>query len=101
MTEIAARSWAARLRALTPARVGLGRAGVSQQTHEQLEFQRAHALARDAVHARLEVAALMETLRGITGDEVVCGCTLWLRIGRRICKGRTWDADWMNAAVRF
>jgi ethanolamine ammonia-lyase small subunit len=71
MTEIAARSWVARLRALTPARVGLGRTGVSQRTREQLDFQRAHALARDAVHAQLEAAALMETLRGISGGEVV------------------------------
>lgn len=47
-----------RLRALTPARVGLGRTGVSQQTRDLLAFQKAHALARDAVHARLNAAAL-------------------------------------------
>jgi ethanolamine ammonia-lyase small subunit len=63
--------WAARLRALTPARVGLGRTGVSQRTGDRLEFQRAHALARDAVHARLEAAALAETLRGLFGGEVL------------------------------
>ena len=45
---------AARLRALTPARVALGRTGVSLQTRDLLDFQRCHALARDAVHARLE-----------------------------------------------
>jgi ethanolamine ammonia-lyase small subunit len=49
---------ASRLRALTPARVGLGRTGVSQQTRDLLEFQCAHAQARDAVHARLDSAAL-------------------------------------------
>jgi ethanolamine ammonia-lyase small subunit len=49
---------AARLRALTPARVGLARAGVSQQTRDVLSFQACHALARDAVHARFEAAAL-------------------------------------------
>lgn len=57
---------AARLRALTPARVGLGRTGVSQPTRDQLDFQRCHALARDAVHARLETATLAaEIERGI------------------------------------
>lgn len=71
MTDLAANSWATRLRALTPARVGLGRTGVSQRVREQLEFQRAHALARDAVHARLEAGTLAEALREISGSEVV------------------------------
>jgi ethanolamine ammonia-lyase small subunit len=61
----------ARLRALTPARVALGRTGVSLQTAEQLDFQRAHAQARDAVHARLEVSSLAVTLAAITGQEVL------------------------------
>jgi len=71
VTKLAANSWAARLRALTPARVGLGNTGVSQPLRSQLEFQRAHALARDAVHARLEAGALAETLRAISGGEVL------------------------------
>jgi ethanolamine ammonia-lyase small subunit len=57
---------------LTPARVALGRTGVSQPLRSQLEFQRAHALARDAVHARLEAGALAKTLREIakSGDVI-------------------------------
>ena len=57
---------AAGLRALTPARVALRRAGVSLATCELLDFQRCHALARDAVHARLEGAALAAELSEIT-----------------------------------
>ncbi len=67
MKAIAPGSPAARLRTLTPARVGLGRTGVSQQTRDLLEFQCAHARARDAVHARLEAAALAAVLSEITG----------------------------------
>ena len=62
---------AARLRALTPARVGLGRTGISQQTKDLLDFQRAHAQARDAVHARLEASSLAANLAAITGKEVL------------------------------
>ena len=46
----------ARMRALTPARVALGRTGVSLQTRDMLEFQRAHAEARNAVHVPLNGA---------------------------------------------
>lgn len=61
----------AKLRALTPARVGLGRTGVSLETRDLLDFQRAHAEARDAVHARLEGAALAASLKEIVGHEVL------------------------------
>ncbi|MGA2538783.1 MAG: ethanolamine ammonia-lyase subunit EutC [Terracidiphilus sp.] len=64
-------AWTARLRALTPARVGLGRSGVSLETSDLLDFQRCHALARDAVHSRLEAATLVSTLAAITGTEVM------------------------------
>ncbi len=54
---------AKRLRALTPARLGLGRSGVSQVTRDVLHFQLSHAQARDAVHARLDAAALAQAIR--------------------------------------
>ncbi len=49
--------WAA-LRRLTAARIGLGRAGPAIATADHLAFQAAHALARDAVHAELDLDAL-------------------------------------------
>jgi ethanolamine ammonia-lyase small subunit len=62
---------AAHLRSLTPARVGLARTGVSLETHDLLDFQRCHAQARDAVHSRLEAAALAVTLTQITRADVL------------------------------
>ncbi len=65
MNDLARPSNGARLRLFTPARVGLGRTGVSLQTREVLGFQLAHAQARDAVHARLESGNLAAAITAI------------------------------------
>ena len=54
------------LRRFTPARVALGRVGpAGLPTPAHLAFQAAHAQARDAVHAALDVPALAAELAGL------------------------------------
>lgn len=59
------------LRAHTPARIGLGRAGDAVSTRHVLESAEALALARDAVHGQLDVDLLIDQLRRLgLGDPV-------------------------------
>ena len=50
-------------RAATPARLALGRAGAGMPTDETLRFGWAHAMARDAIHAALDVERLATELQ--------------------------------------
>jgi ethanolamine ammonia-lyase small subunit len=56
------------LRTLTPARIGLGRAGNGLSTRAVLEAGAAHALARDAVHLPLDVDALLAEVTTVAAE---------------------------------
>ena len=81
--------WSA-LRRLTRARIGLGRTGDALPTRAQLDFQMAHALARDAVHSALDVVALATSLAPLETLQVESAATdrtLYLRrpdLGRQL-----------------
>ncbi len=82
-----------RLRDYTPARVELGRAGASLPTRALLEFQLAHAKARDAVHLPLAVHSLVVELKQKGIDSVTLASATRNRdeylkrpdLGRRLC----------------
>ncbi len=61
-----------RMRAATPARIGLPRAGAAVATPAHLAFQMAHARARDAVHAALDPGVLIDLLhaRGLAAVQL-------------------------------
>lgn len=85
-------AWA-RLRRLTPARVGLGRAGEAPALASVLDFQLAHARARDAIHAPLDVAAMRAALAPMESLAVASRApdrATYLRrpdLGRRLSEG--------------
>ena len=63
--------WVA-LRRFTPARVGLGRSGISLPTARHLELEEALALARDAVHESFAADALAAELLTLGVETVQC-----------------------------
>lgn len=63
--DITPRRSVAELRALTPARVGLGRSGASLTTRALLDFTLDHARARDAVHSPFDVEAIAAGLAAL------------------------------------
>jgi ethanolamine ammonia-lyase small subunit len=64
-------AWAA-LRSYTPARVGLGRTGVSLPTARHLELQEALSLARDAVRVGFDPGEISAELRAGGFETVEC-----------------------------
>ncbi|WP_116133517.1 ethanolamine ammonia-lyase subunit EutC [Tropicimonas sp. IMCC34043] len=92
--EVTKDPWA-RLRAATPARIGLGRAGSALPVAANLEFQFAHARARDAVQRAVDFAALADDLAPhptILVDSAAPDRATYLRrpdLGRRLGPG-----DW-------
>lgn len=58
---VVANPWS-KLRQYTPARIALGRSGTSLPTKPHLEFQLAHARARNAVHHELSIPTLKDAL---------------------------------------
>ena len=83
----------ARVRAATPARVGLGRSGTALPTKHSLEFQYAHARARDAVHRQVDLERLeddLAPLEVVRVNSAAADRATYLRrpdLGRRLDEG--------------
>ena len=91
------------LRRFTPARVALGRVGAGLPTAAHLAFQADHAVARDAVHAALDVDALQADLaaHGLPASAVHSACPDRPTFLRRPDLGRELDpADRARLAAR-
>jgi ethanolamine ammonia-lyase small subunit len=88
-----------KLRQHTPARIALGRSGTSLPTGPHLEFQLAHARARNAVHHELNTAALNEALVARGFDVIVASSAAENRpvYLQRPDKGRRLDAQSRSA----
>ena len=98
----------ARLRAMTSARVALGRQGAGLPTAPLLAFQRDHARARDAVHAPFDpsrVAAALAPRPTVTVASEALDRAAYLRrpdLGRRLAAesaARLAPGDWDVAIV--
>ena len=87
-------SWGA-LRRATPARIGLGRSGAGLPTAAHLDFQLAHARARDAVHAVFEPARIIAEIRAGGHEAVLLRSAAGDRLTylRRPDLGRRLDAE--------
>jgi ethanolamine ammonia-lyase small subunit len=89
------------LRRLTAARIGLKRTGASLATGPLLDFQLAHARARDAVHEPLDQARLVADVGGLglpvlTVASAADGRQRYLMrpdLGRRLAPGEQARAD--------
>jgi ethanolamine ammonia-lyase small subunit len=55
----------------TAARIALGLTGPAIPTREQLRFQLDHALARDAVHAHMDIAGMLQGLHDLRLQSIV------------------------------
>jgi ethanolamine ammonia-lyase small subunit len=93
----------ARFRESTRARIGLGRSGDALPTEALLEFQLAHARARDAVHSKADfsrIAAELAPLETIEVESAAPDRITYLRrpdLGRRLSEesgAKLAKADW-------
>ena len=85
----------AELKTLTPARVGLGRAGASLPTQALLDFTLDHARARDAVHSAFEIEPIAAALAGLGLQTLTVSSQAPTRANylKRPDLGRKLDAD--------